>query len=85
MDILEEVKTGLGISGNQHDMLLLSKISAVKNYMENAGVSATQLASPLSAATILVGVTDLWDLKSGEIKFSPIFNTLVSQLAVKSL
>lgn len=84
-ELLEEIKDGLGISGNQHDKMLNSKILAVKNYMVNGGVTTEMLATPLAIAVIIIGVTDLWNLNSGEIKFSLAFNMLLEQLAVSSL
>lgn len=84
-ELLTAVKAGLSVSGTYNDTVLTQKMLAVTNYMTNAGVSNTNLYSDLGVACICVGVTDLWNLSSGEIKFSPAFGMLVEQLAVVSL
>lgn len=84
-ELLVEVKTGLSLSGTHNDLVLTQKMLAVTSYMTNAGISDAQLYSPLGVACVCVGVTDLWNLVSGEIKFSNVFGMLVEQLAVKSL
>lgn len=84
-ELLIAVKAGLSISGTYNDTVLTQKMLAVTGYMTNAGVSETNLYSDLGVACICVGVTDLWNLTSGEIKFSPAFGMLVEQLTVVSL
>lgn len=83
--LLTAVKAGLSINGTYNDIVLTQKLLAVTNYMTNAGVDSTNLYSDLGIACICVGVTDLWNLTGGEIKFSPAFGMLVEQLAVISL
>lgn len=84
-ELLTAVKAGLSVSGNYNDTVLTQKILAVTSYMTNAGITETNLYSDLGVACICVGVTDLWNLSSGEIKFSPVFGMLVEQLAVISI
>lgn len=83
--LLTAVKAGLSVNGTYNDNVLTQKLLAVTNYMTNAGVNSSNLYSSLGIACICVGVTDLWNLTGGEIKFSPAFGMLVEQLAVISL
>ncbi|MEZ7173590.1 hypothetical protein [Sporosarcina sp. OR05] len=80
VDLLVECKKGLGISGNGLDPLLNQKIVAVKAFMMGAGVSEEKIVSELGVGAVVLGVTDLWEMRSGEVKFSPVFFTLVNQL-----
>lgn len=85
--LLQSCKQGMNIpEGNTHfDGVLTQKILAVKSFMLGAGVSETMLGDDLSVSVIVLGVTDLWNLSSGEIKFSPVFYLLVNQLSSRSL
>lgn len=84
VDYLAECKKGLNIpvESSAFDGTLNQKLLAVKMFMKNAGVSDENMANDLAVGVIVMGVTDLWELKSGEIKFSPVFFTLVNQLAM---
>ncbi|TCJ05048.1 phage gp6-like head-tail connector protein [Cytobacillus praedii] len=81
-NLLVECKKGLNIPVNStvHDSLLKQKMLAVKMFMKNAGVSEENLSNDLAVAVIVMGVSDLWEVRSGEVKFSPVFFTLVNQL-----
>lgn len=85
--LLAACKTGLGIplSNTAFDGPLTQKLLAVKGYMQNAGVADVLMASDLAVAVIVMGVGDLWNIQSGEIRFSPVFHTLLTQLAIRSL
>lgn len=84
-ELLEKVKSGLGITGEYTDGTLSIKVLAVKLYMINAGVTAEQVETELGIATLTIGVNDLWDLKSGEVIFSPAFDILMTQLKAVSM
>ncbi|WP_375104941.1 hypothetical protein ACDZ28_13610 [Paenibacillus sp. RS8] len=86
-ELLAECKAGLGmpIDGTQFDGVLKPKLLAVKSYMAGAGVSAEMLANDLAVGAIVVGVTDLYNLSSGDISFSAVFHVLLTQLACRSL
>ncbi len=84
-DLLTKVKTGLSVDGALDDNNLTIKMLAAKQYILNAGVSEAQLNTDLGIATLTIGVNDLWNLLSGEVKFSPAFNMLVTQLQAVSL
>jgi len=85
-DLLQACKNGLNISLNTTalDSVLNQKILAVKGYLSGAGVSDTILESDLAIGVIVLGVTDIWELKSGQAKLSAAFNTLASQLVCMS-
>ncbi|MFD3271515.1 hypothetical protein ACE3MS_15455 [Paenibacillus dendritiformis] len=85
-ELLTECKIALNISLNTTalDGVLLQKLRAVKGFMANAGVSAEDMDSDLATGVITLGVADIWQLEGGEVKFSPVFYTLLSQLAIKS-
>lgn len=85
-ELLIECKKGLGIpvSSTAQDNVLLQKLKAIKYYMTEAGVSDEILESDLAIGTIVLGVTDIWNLDGGSVKSSPIFNSFVCQLTTKS-
>lgn len=85
-ELLEKVKQGLSVGGTFNDNTLKIKTLAVKQYILNAGVTQEQLETELGIATLTVGVMDLWNLSSGEVKFSYAFDMcLMPQLKVVSI
>jgi len=86
-ELLEACKSGLNIplSSTAFDAVLTQKLLAVKGYMKGAGVSDEMLSSDLAIGVIVMGVCDIWNINSGETKFSPVFHTLLTQLMVSSL
>lgn len=85
-ELLAKVKSGLGNSGSHNDPNLRIKMIAVKQYMLNAGITLEQLESELGIATLTVGVSDLWNVAPGEVKFSEAFLIiLVPQLMTVSI
>lgn len=84
-ELLDNVKSGLSITGTLYDFNLMQKIAAVKGYMLNAGISIQQIVSDLGIACLTIGVNDIWNLSSGEVKFSAAFNMILTQLEVVSL
>lgn len=82
-ELLVECKKGLGIQveSTDFDGVLTQKLLAVKAYMQGAGVTEEVMIGPLAVAVIVIGVADLWNMGGGDIKFSPVFNTLLTQLA----
>jgi hypothetical protein len=86
-ELLLECKKGLGIptASTAHDLVLTQKLLAVKSFIKGAGVSDTMLSDDLSTSVIVMGVTDIWNLEAGEIKFSPVFICLLGQLTATSL
>lgn len=83
-DILERVKSDLGLAGNTfHDSTLSGYISEVKEYLLDSGVSESVVNSELSAGVISRGVSDLWNYGSGGATLSPYFKERVVQLIYK--
>lgn len=87
LELLEECKIGLGIETTETSFngILTQKLKAVKSYMIGAGVSTAMLEDDLSVNTIVLGVSDLWNISSGDAKFSMIFTQSVIQLTGRSL
>ena len=83
-ELLTECKKGLNIQveSSAFDGVLTQKLLAVKSFMKRAGVSDELMLDDLAVGVIVMGVADLWNEGGGEIKFSPAFNTLLSQLAM---
>lgn len=85
-ELLAKVKTGMGMGAAFNDPNLQIKTIAVKQFMLNAGITQELIESDLGVATLTIGVTDLWNLSAGEIKFSDAFlSILMPQLMVVSL
>lgn len=83
-ELLIECKKGLGMSLETNEAIdnaIKQKLLAVKSFMVGAGVSEEILKDDLAIGATVMGVTDLWDLNAGEVKFSPAFFMLVTQLA----
>lgn len=73
-EILEKVKQGLSVDGNDNDETLKIKIIAVKQYMLNSGITQEVIETDLGITTLTIGVNDIWLLTPGEIKFSFAFD-----------
>lgn len=84
IDLVSNIKTRLGITGNYHDDLLAAHAADVKEFLIGAGVSEEIVNSEKSVGVITRGVSDLWDYGSGNGKFSQTFNQMAIQLALRS-
>lgn len=82
-ELLEKVKTALGITGNYQDDTLTIYIDEVKDYLLDAGVSKTVIESSSSVGVIARGVSDLWNYGSGNAELSPYFMQRAIQLVYK--
>lgn len=80
VNILNEVKTRLMITGTFQDNLLLGYIDDVKNFMLDAGVTSNVINSIASVGVIARGVADIWNFGSGDGKFSAMFFQRIEQL-----
>lgn len=78
--LLQQVKDILMIQGDGFDSVLQPRILAVTGYLRNAGVSEQNIDSPTGVVAVALGANDLWNLTSGEQKFSPGFLNLATQL-----
>ena len=76
MNLLDEVKKRMLISGNFHDNLLLGLIEDVKQYLLSAGVDETVVNSSKSIGCIAKGVNDLFNNN----EFSDFFKQRAIQL-----
>lgn len=80
-ELLEKVKSALGITGTYQDNTLQLYIDEVKEYLLNAGVSQSTIDSSSSVGVIARGVSDLWNYGSGNTALSPYFMQRAIQLA----
>jgi hypothetical protein len=85
-DLLNACKQGLRISESNtaYDELIRQKIAVVEGFLRKAGVSEEVLASDQAVGTIVIGVVDIFGVSPGEMKFSQVFHTLATQLAIPS-
>lgn len=77
---LRIVKTALGISGDFHNETLSIYIDEVLDYLKDAGVPDTVLASDRINGSLARGVSDLWNYGQGNAELSPYFHQRVIQL-----
>lgn len=80
-EILQRVKTALGISGEYQDDTIKIFIQDVRNYMLDAGVPESIVDSDAAIGTFVRGVADLWNYGSGSAELSPYFKERVIQMA----
>lgn len=79
-DLLEKVKTALGVSGTNFDVQLNLYIDEVKEYLLSAGISEEVLNSDKSVGVIIRGVADLWNYGNSDTKLSDYFYQRAEQL-----
>ena len=84
MALLDDVKTGLGITGEYQDSTLSLYISEVKEYLKGAGIPAEIVESAAAVGTITRGVADLWNYGAGEGKLSEYFLQRAIQLKLSA-
>lgn len=80
-EILEKVKTALGITGTFNDAILSDYIAEAKSFMINAGVSKSKADSSEAAGLIAHLVSDLWSYGAGSVKLSEYTAQRLTQLA----
>lgn len=79
-NILNVVKTALGINGNYHDALLDTYIKEVAEFMRGGGVPDALFLTDKVNGCIVRGVSDLWNYGQGDTSLSPYFYQRVTQL-----
>ena len=84
-EALKEIKNILQVSGEEFDATIMPMMLGVKGYMSAAGVVDELIYSKSGIAALAVGTNDLWNLSSGDAKFSSIFLGMVKQLQLCSL
>ena len=82
MNILDEVKTRLSITGSDLDGTIQGMIDDVVAYCRSAGLKYTQLTSTRAVGLIARGVADLWNYGAGNGKFSDIFQLRLNQMTL---
>lgn len=82
-ELLQKVKTGLGITGIYQDETLKIYIEDVKEFLVEAGVQHEIVNSTDSVGVIIRGVSDLWNYGMGTAEFSKYFMQRAAQLAYK--
>lgn len=80
-EILTQVKSALGITGDFQDNTLQVYIADVKGFMLDAGVDSAVVNSAAAAGCIARGVADLWNYGAGNAKLSSYFTQRMLQLA----
>lgn len=82
--LLDDVKIALGSNDDDTatNIMINSKITAVR---ELADLPDSVMDTELGNALIVIGVTDIWNLQAGEIKFSPAYDIIWNKLYNKSL
>lgn len=84
MALLDDVKTGLGITGEYQDGTLSLYILEVKEYLKGAGIPAEIVESAAAVGIITRGVADLWNYGAGEGKLSEYFLQRAIQLKLSA-
>lgn len=85
LELLEEVKRSLNITGNFQDETLKNYIFEVLEYLSDAGVSDSVLQSEVIGGVVARGVSDLWNYGSGGTGFSQYFLQRATQLVYKEV
>lgn len=85
VNLLNEVKTRLGITGTYQDATVTAHINDTVAFLTDAGVSNDVLMSEASLGVIARGVSDLWNYGSGDGEFSTVFFQRAKQLSLKEV
>ena len=84
-ELLDQVKTGLNITGDYQNETLKLYIADTKNYMLDAGISDDLINSSVAVGVIVRGVSDLWNYGMGSTTFSEYFYQRIIQLKYKDV
>lgn len=82
-ELLTKVKNGLAITGDYQNDALKIYIEEVKQFLIDSGVKQSVVESSKAVGCILIGVNDLWNYSSGDIKFSDYFYKRALQLSAE--
>lgn len=85
MELLQEIKNRLSITGDFHNDLLSGFATDTKDYLLSAGVKKEVVESEKSIGVIARGVADLWNFGSGDGKFSEVFYQRAIQLTFEKV
>lgn len=81
IEILNSVKTALGITGTYQDETLKIYMYEVLDFLSDAGVSDEKLQSQSIIGIVTRGVSDLWNYGSSGGKLSEYFMQRAAQLS----
>lgn len=84
IEMLEKVKSAIGVGGTYQDVTIQIYIDEVKDYLSCAGISESIINSKKALGVIVRGVLDLWDYGNGG-KLSEYFMHRVTQLSLCSI
>lgn len=79
----EKIKSFMGIYDSYQDETIIPIIDEVAQFMVEAGVNEEIVQADTTCGVIARGTMDLWNYGSGQVTFSPIFNSRVTQLSLK--
>ncbi|WP_303202821.1 hypothetical protein [Raoultibacter timonensis] len=83
-DMLERVKTNIGLSGNDfHDDTIRGHIAEVQRFLIDGGVDEAVAGSEAAVGAVTRGVSDLWNYGAGGASLSPYFLQAAAQLAYR--
>lgn len=85
LERLTKVKTALGFGGNFQDEALEIYIDEVLQVLIDGGVREEVALSNASIGAIVLGVNDLYNYSSGEVKYSDAFVKRLIQLSKKKM
>ena len=77
--MLEDVKIGIGITGNYQDATVNGYIEEVKSFAIDGGVKPGNITTGL----VVRGVSDIWNFGACDGELSEYFKQRVTQLAYK--
>lgn len=81
-ELLEIVKSDLGVTGNFLDTKIKGKINEVINYLTDAGADKLVIYHESSVGVIARGVSDL--MGEGDVSLSPYFMQRAIQICSKN-
>lgn len=80
-ELLQEVKSRIGVTGTYHDTAISGYIQDAKDFMVDGGVPESIMETNKIIGAVTRGVSDLWNNGSNNGDFSPYFIKRVTQLA----
>lgn len=80
-DMLQSVKTALGIAGDYLDGTIQLYIDEINEYLTSAGVPSSVIGTRQTVGVVTRGVADIWNYGGGGGALSPYFYERAIQLA----
>lgn len=80
-DMLNSVKTALGIAGDYLDNTIQLYIDEINEYLVSAGVPSSVIGTRQTVGVVTRGVADIWNYGGGGGAFSRYFYERAIQLA----